>query len=461
MAALAVVASVRGMNQPVLWTLALLGVAGCGDDGVSVWESAGGSRGSTGQVDSSGSVPETGSVADTGDPTSEGSDDAADGDTASLLLDVGATDVHIPTDCACGNDEWSYLWLANSNDSTVSKINTETMVEEARYVTHPDRAGNPSRTSVSVNARSVAVANRHGGLVKIWARDSFCDEDRNGQPGLQTSTGPNDVLPWGQDDCVDWYVPFEQWTTQRPVAWSGRLDAANCQDEAVWTAGCGGGSMPGFANAFADTEVALVDGIDGTVIESVTIPGYQCTGFGPYGGAVAPDGKLWLVVNNGDLASVDRDTLATEIHPRASELSPYGITVDKDGMVWVSSYSASAGAGRLDPTTGQWATVAGISGQGGIAQSLDGRIWAGAGSSIAWIDPDTVTLGGTLALQGGTVKGVSGDVQGNVWGITGTVSKIDVATDTVIDTLTTGQVPYTYSDMTGAALSLVAGTPAG
>ncbi|MEM6991071.1 MAG: hypothetical protein AAF721_11250, partial [Myxococcota bacterium] len=336
------------MDKPVPWIVAALAAIGCGDDATSLWDGVGGSHGSTSVTTSGepGSGSEAGGPADT---TMAAGESAADGDTAGLLLDVAATDVHIPTDCACGTDEWSYIWLANSNDSTISKINTETLVEEGRYISRPDRAGNPSRTSVSVNARSVAVANRHGGLVKIWAREGFCDENRNGQPGLQTSSGPNDVLPWGEDDCVDWYVPFDQWTTQRPVAWSGRLDAANCQDEAVWTAGCGGGFTPGFADSFADTEVALVDGIDGTILESLTIPGFSCTGFGPYGAAVAPDGKLWLVANNGDLASVDRDSLATEIFPRAADLSPYGITVDKDGMVWVSSYSTAAGVGRLDP----------------------------------------------------------------------------------------------------------------
>lgn len=438
---------------------------GCSDDASSVWDTAG--AGSTASASEETTGPTDGAET-SGGATGDGTEGvttelgtSSSGGPPQPLLDVSATDVPASVDCDCGNDAWSYIWLANAFDGTVSKINTDTLVEEGRYITRPDRAGNPSRTSVSVNGRSVAVANRHGGLVKIWARDALCDPERNGVPGLQTSSGGGDVLPWGEDDCVDWFVPFTEWTTQRPVAWSGRLDRALCEDEAVWTAGCGGGPQPGFAGAGATTEVALVAGRDGEVVDTVEVSGYGCGGFGPYGAAVAPDEKLWLVLNNGDLASVDRQTLESQVFVKAPELSPYGITVDRDGQVWVSSYSATAGAGRLDPETGQWTTVSGFSGQGGISQSLDGRIWAGAGNDVAWIDPDALTLGGVLPIPGGTVKGVSADVHGDLWAVTGAAHKIDTTTDTIVDSFSSGLAPYTYSDMTGAGIQNVACEPEG
>src|SRR5690606_12662173 len=122
-------------------------------------------------------------------------------------------------DCQCGHNDWSYVFIANSGEGTVSKIDTRTMHEEGRYLTRPDGAGSPSRTSVSVDGRSVVVANRHVGLVKIWAREADC-QDTNGVPGIQTSTGKDDVLPWGQDECVAWYVDFPGKTVQRPVQWT-------------------------------------------------------------------------------------------------------------------------------------------------------------------------------------------------------------------------------------------------
>ncbi len=435
---------------------------------VGVWDSAG---------DSTGAEPTT--AGPNGDPTATGTSGGAStnapttaatsegDDTVSPIFDVMSDDTPVPVDCECGNDEWSYLWVANASQSTVSKVNTETMVEEARFLTRPDGGGNPSRTSVSVDGRSVAVANRYGGLVKIWAREQFCDPMKNGVPGLQTSTGPNDVLAWDEDDCVAWYRPFPELTTQRPVAWSGRIDPVLCEDQAVWTAGCGGGALPGFGSG-GDTQVFLVDGQDGEILQEVEVAGYPCANFGPYGGAIDPEGNFWLTYNNGNVAVVRADSFETQVFAKPAELQPYGITVDREGFVWVSSYGEMAGAGRLDPATGDWTLVTGFAGQGGVTQSMDGRIWTAYWNSsfhddngVVWIDPDTAMLGGSLSIPGGTVKGVSADVFGNVYAITGAAHKIDLASDTVVDTYGGLSGPYTYSDMTGAGLQNVACEPAG
>ncbi|MEM7152740.1 MAG: hypothetical protein AAF799_07850 [Myxococcota bacterium] len=430
-----------------------------------------GAAGSTSTTDpsASGNTPSpTTAVDGTGTEASGAATTTADssGGGEGPIFDVSVDDIPIPVDCNCGNDDWSYIWVANANQGTVSKINTETMVEEGRYLTRPDGAGNPSRTSVSVNARSVAVANRYGGLVRIWARDQFCDPMANGQAGLQTSTGAGDVLPWGEDDCISWYTPFPTLTTQRPVAWSGVVDAANCEDEAVWTAGCGGGFSPGFGSG--NTEVFRLDGSDGTIIDSLVVPNYPCAAFGPYGGAIDPAGDFWIVHNGGDVAVIRADTLDSEVFSRPGDLQPYGITADADGYIWVSGYNEPNGIGRLDPSTGQWDVIAGSVGQGGVTQTSDGRIWTAYWSSsfhddqgVVWFDPTTLTLGGSISVPGGTVKGVSADLNGFLWAVTGTAHKIDLSTDTIVDNYAGLSGPYTYSDMTGAGLQNVACDPAG
>jgi hypothetical protein len=433
---------------------------------VGVWDSAGSSGGDaevTAGPGGSLTSSTSGSSATSAPPTSGSEGD----DTVSPIFDVNADDTPVPVDCECGNDEWSYIWIANATQSTVSKVNTETLVEEGRFRTRPDSAGNPSRTSVSVDGRSVAVANRYGGLVKIWAREQFCDPMKNGVAGLQTSSGAADVRDWDDDDCVAWYTPFPELTTQRPVAWSGRLDPQRCEDQAVWTAGCGGGQLPGFGGG-GDTQVFLVDGEDGEILQSLEVAGYTCGSFGPYGGAIDPEGNFWMVYNGGDVAVVRADSFETQVFAKPDDLQPYGITVDRDGMVWISSYNEAAGAGRLDPATGDWTLVTGWAGQGGVTQSTDGRIWTAywnssfhADNGVVWIDPDTAMLGGTISVPGGTVKGVSADVFGNVWAVTGSAHKIDLATDTIIDSYGGLSGPYTYSDMTGAGLQNVTCDPAG
>jgi hypothetical protein len=98
------------------------------------------------------------------------------------------------------------VWIANSGEHTVSKLDTRTMTEVGRYYTRPDQQGSPSRTSVSIDGKAVVVANRHGGLTKIWARKEYC-ADKNGNGKIDTSTGKNNVLAFDQDECIAWYTP--------------------------------------------------------------------------------------------------------------------------------------------------------------------------------------------------------------------------------------------------------------
>ena len=68
-----------------------------------------------------------------------------------------------------GELELSYIWIANTQQGTISKIDTQTMLEEGRYQAKPSN-GDPSRTSVNLQG-DVAVANRPGGgnyPVQIW-----------------------------------------------------------------------------------------------------------------------------------------------------------------------------------------------------------------------------------------------------------------------------------------------------
>ena len=47
-----------------------------------------------------------------------------------------------------------------------------------------------------------------------------------------TSSGPDDILPWGVEECIDWYTPFPQYGTQRPLAWTqGTLNQETCRYE--------------------------------------------------------------------------------------------------------------------------------------------------------------------------------------------------------------------------------------
>jgi len=442
---------------------------GSGDTTADTSASASAEGPATSSASASGTGSGSASAAETTAPTATSDPDSSGG--GPIIFDVGGVADTPPADCECGEvGEFSYIWIANSPESTVSKVDTVGVTEVGRYLTRSDGAGNPSRTSVSISGRAVAVANRYGGLIKILANEEDCD-DANGNGAIDTSTGAGDVLPWDQDECVDWYRDFPNWTVQRPVAWApGTFNRGACQweDEAVWTAGCGGGS-PGFGGD-STTHVHLIDGDTGMDLQVVDLADYSCQGFGPYGGAVDSEGNFWLLQNNGFLARVDRDDFTHQIWEHSDNTAPYGLTVDSVGRPWVTSYSNGAGAARFDPMTETWAETTDpillANGQSGIAQGGDGRIWMGintGGAGVASIDPETLDVLDTYVVGGAQGKGISVDGGGFVWRAGNTTATRIDADDGSSQAYVGLDGAYTYSDMTGFGVANAAGCtpPAG
>ncbi|MCX4248094.1 hypothetical protein OEB96_46210 [Paraliomyxa miuraensis] len=375
--------------------------------------------------------------------------------------------------CDCGGDVgWSYIWVSNSNESTVSKINTQTLVEEGRYYTEPNPAnGNPSRTSVSLSADAVAVANRNGGVTKVWARSEFCDPLRNGMPGVQTSMNST-PMQFAADDCIAWHADYP-YTTQRPVAWtSGVQNQATCmyEDAAVWTSGC----SPG---ADANVWVHLLDGDTGISLMDVNVPGFVCSGFGAYGGAVDSNNDFWISSNSSSsqIARIRLSDGSTEVI-NAPHWA-YGIAVDSLDRVWLTANQAQTGdqaAQRYDPATGTWDVAmlagGGVHGYSGIQEGTDGRMWLnygyGGAIGLRWIDRDTLMVGPGIPVPGAVswLNGISIDPDGNVWTVSpgaNSVFRYDPVTATFASVGGLNN-PYTYSDMTGSGLlNATCGSPVG
>lgn len=445
----------------------------CGsDEGASDASGSGAETGATSRAATGGGSAETGGqsgTATSGADTSADTGSVDEGSTSGFKFDVGGTGGGTEGEgCGCGSQiAFSYVWPSNSNIGQVSKINTETIVEEGRYLTSADGLGSPSRSSVSLSGLHVAVNNRAGGVIKIRSRTEDCDPMKNGVPGLQTSTGPNDVLGWGEDDCVDWYIDPYGYTTQRPIGWiPAPLDQETCEyiDEKLWTSGCDSGTD---TYIYADR----VDGATGTVEDHVEVTGFACTGFGGYGGAVDADGNFWIIDLGTTLAKVDHDTLDITIY--TMPLTGYGVTVDTKGRPWVSSSmkAGNASAARFDPMTQTWDLADNIlvSAQTGIQEDAQGRMWmnywsydGGSTRGVTYIDRDTMMVGPPRDLPS-YGKGISIDLNGKVWAIgtfTDNAVRYDPDTDQV-DVYENLQYPYTYSDMTGWALQNTACNPAG
>ena len=154
-------------------------------------------------------------------------DDAHEADSGDKL-DVGTGNAtESGGDCmggggAVGENTFSIIWIANTPEGTVSKIDTATGTELGRYYTGPtDGDDDPSRTSVNLEG-DAAVSNRGGGIVKFASADARCI-DRNANGMIETSTGAGNVLPFGDDECMLWHKPTpvdgNNHHGPRPTAW--------------------------------------------------------------------------------------------------------------------------------------------------------------------------------------------------------------------------------------------------
>ena len=398
-----------------------------------------------------GSVSDSLGTSTTQDPSAV-SVSVSESDTNTLpKTDLGAMpDFGIPT-CGGGGGgmnepDFSYIWIANSAQNTISKIDTQTLVELGRYMVRPDGQGSPSRTSVNLSG-DVVTASRSGGLTKFHARVESCVES-NGIPGIQTSVDAN-FLPWDQEECRAWHTPMA-YASQRPAAWTqGTFNQATCKysDQKVWTSGNNNGN--------GTVDVLLVNGETGAIEATVPVMGIAADFYGIYGAAVDKNGNFWgSQLSQGWLVFIDLQTKQVKQWPMAT--SGYGMTVDSKGYVWTCSSSAA----RFDPMTETWQVVA-AGGSGGCMEDGAGTLYmSGQGNNIVALDTETLTVKQNYPVPQ-YVHGISIDFYGYGWGVSmgSQAYRVEPADGTL--QIFEGLVgAYTYSDMTGFALSNV-GTPSG
>src|SRR6185503_7606202 len=89
------------------------------------------------------------------------------------------------------------IWIANSGQGTVSKVDTTTNEELGRYYTDPGQAGDPSRSTVNPHGDVLSVNRQASSATFILASDC---PDGNNNGIVETSTGPDDILSWGDDE---------------------------------------------------------------------------------------------------------------------------------------------------------------------------------------------------------------------------------------------------------------------
>lgn len=423
----------------------------------------GGSAGSGGiGIDGGGSVDDT---------TAGGGGGGGDGPR--LDVGAGAETGGGPGDCnggggMMGENTFSIIWIANTPEGTVSKIDTKTRTELGRYYTGPTNGGDdPSRTSVNLEG-DAAVSNRGGGIAKFASEDVRCI-DRNGNGAIDTSTGANDVRPFGEDECMLWHIdtPVDGNNNHgpRPTAWDagGENNPCDISDDRLWVGWWDRDDNIG--------HFERLDGATGTRLDLVEVIDWDTFGdtdYGPYGGAVNAEGDLFTSGRSpGPLVRIDGETLTYDRWDVPDGTSPYGIAVDAEGEVWMGDWNG--GILHFDPSTETFDVIdtPNSSRSRGIMVDRNGFAWAAGNDPCAAIKVDTNTLAvvtDTIMLPGcDDPVGVSIDVDGFVWiPDRGAEVAYKVDPNTYTTQTFTGLVgPYTYSDMTGAGLGLVVNPPTG
>jgi len=333
------------------------------------------------------------------------------------------------------------IWVANSAEGTISKIDTRQMTELARYRTGPDGAGSPdpSRTTVGFSG-DVVVANRAGASATRIAADPTRCVDRNGNGRIDTSSSGGDVLPWGEDECVLWNHPFAGGSLATAAAFEAGTDGA--------------GAPPVWIGLFATGQMKQLDGADGHELDTVDVSPVQ-----PWGAALDRYGDIW--VWGGHVARIDPQHVVTMV---PDPPCAYGITVDEQARVW------TAGAGcvaRYSPLTNAWESVAVGTDNRGLAVDGVGSVWvADADYGVHQIDEASLQVVKSQFLPYQSFVGLAIDVDRNVWAVAKQSAMAIRITpiagpgpglwNWLVASIPTGLGPYTYSDMTGYQIRDVA-----
>jgi hypothetical protein len=374
------------------------------------------------------------------------------------LVNVNHTAVQDQLQLNGAGEPFNFIWVAASGRGTIVKINTLTGQILGEYWSAPNDLGrNPSRTTVDADG-NVWSGNRDesgpitgyywaGSVVKIGLLENNQCVERNGTPGIQTSSGLGDIKPWSntggadndggvstaEDECILLYQRVPDAPNIRHVS----VDANND----VWV-----GGYPYYPTSFAK-----LAGATGAILATFWP---DCGG---YGGLIDGNNVLWSAgLSQFNLLRWD---LTAGTGSCIVGYQSYGLGIDNEGDIWNAQWI--------------WNTVVAFTPAGGV---IGGYPSGGSGSRGVVVTPadnnvwiansysDTVTrLGQSGSLLaaitvGDTPTGVAVDGAGKVWVTnygSSDVMRINPLTNLVDLTVSLGEgaYPYNYSDMTGSTLT--------
>jgi DNA-binding beta-propeller fold protein YncE len=351
-----------------------------------------------------------------------------------------------------------FIWVPNSNEGTVSKIDTRTGREIARYRTGPaSRNGNPSRTTIDLNGNCWVGNRRTGTVVKIGLFEGGQYMDRNYNGIIETSSDLNgdgqitgdEMLPWANDECVIYEVMLIPGSEKTYIP--GQFQGAYTEDD--HNPGPRGIAVDGknniWAGCYGTKTYYYIDGASGQILNTINLSLVNHT---PYGAVVDENGILWS--SGQDKKHVLRlDPTDFSFQTIALSHYVYGLGIDGNGHLFISGWEdMKLSCIDIFTTTVLWTKTGGYSSRGVVCTG-DGDIWVADSESgmVSHYDNDG-NLKNTINV-GNTPTGVAVDSDGKVWVVClggGYIFRIDPVTEQIdLTKIVTGTQHYGYSDMTG------------
>jgi streptogramin lyase len=375
--------------------------------------------------------------------------DPEDPGAANLGLNPGGTGVVLGVD----DIRASYVWTANTDEGSVSRIDIATGAETGRYrvgqTGMPSDA--PSRTAVDgigdlyvANQANVSTAMAQGSVTKIAGSPSHCvDRDRDG--AIETSSGAT-RLPLGADECWLWTVPV------------GAAEATP-RAMAVHVATDGTAGTP-WVGTVSERRFYRLDPGNGSEVSTVDVE------VDPFGAVATRSGWIWISGRSPAPAGVQRFNATSggldPVVPAPTQCDPYGIAADSAGRVWIGGTGGNV-CRYSPPPDDSWLVVAVPRANApGIAVSDTDQVWVasydGLGVTLSQFPSTDPTLIVNTDVPGNTPYGVDADRVGTIWTVNYGSSTVTRFNPTTLETaeFATGRGPVAYSDFTGFDRTIVA-----
>ncbi|WP_224368858.1 immunoglobulin-like domain-containing protein [Hyalangium versicolor] len=370
-----------------------------------------------------------------------------------------------------GSNVPPYFWVANAVDGIVTKVDTRTGRQVARYDSvlvrnwdnsvpsvRPPRDSCNYPVSTVVNARGDAYVVNRGNCASTFASITkyagtlAACVDRNGNGRIDTSTDASgdgtinlsDTAEFsGQtDECILWTKNYTA------VADPGRSIVVDA-DQNIWAAGT------------SSAKLYQLDGLTGAVLKTLDLKAETGSAVSIQALAVGPEGHLYSS-DSSTLRLVwkikpDAAAGAHVVDSLSSPVPTFGVVVDGNGMVWLGTDSDSATglvmANFTAHTIQQVGANGGCSGRmHGVVVDGSGDIWAACLNSNRVLRVSSAGAAKGSWFVGTRPEGVSVAADGKIWATvqgSDTLAVVNPAVSTTIQSYAAGGQPYTFGDMTG------------